>query len=58
MALDAVEDAKYMYVMGFADNVSAYPNYIFVWLQVNKYASFNKTWLIHKLKMYAKEKWL
>lgn len=52
----SVENYKYNFIMGFADDVKEYPDYKFIWLQVNKYDERDNIWLIHILRMYAKEK--
>lgn len=54
--LDRVRDYKYAFDLGFADEVAEYPDYQFIWLQVDKYDKSCNAWLPHILKMYAKEK--
>lgn len=56
VSVGSEENYKYSFTMGFADDVKEYPNHKFIWLQVNKYDKRDNIWLIHILRMYAKEK--
>lgn len=54
--LERVNSYKFSFIMAYGDDIKEYPDYQFIWLQVDKYDKSCNAWLPHILKMYAKEK--
>lgn len=51
-----VENYKYSFKASFAENVKEYPDYSFIWLQVNKVDKRLKLFVPHIQRVYYKEK--
>lgn len=51
-----LEDYKYSYKASLTENVKEYPNYIFIWLQINKLDKRLDMFVPHIQRVYAKEK--
>ncbi len=54
--LERANSYKFSFIMGYGDDIKEYPDYQFIWLQVDKYDKSCNAWLPHILKIYAKEK--
>lgn len=54
--LDRTDSYKFSFIMGYVNDVKEYPDYEFIWLQVDKYDKSCNTWFPHILRMYAREK--
>lgn len=51
-----LEDYKYSYKASLTENVQDYPNYVFIWLQINKLDKRLDMFVPHIQRIYAKEK--
>ena len=54
--LDRTDSYKFSFIMGYVNDIKEYPDYEFVWLQVDKYDKSCNAWLPHILRMYARKK--
>ena len=56
ISLDWIDDYKYSFQANYVELVEQYPEYEFIWLQINKYYKKFNIFVPHILRVYAKDK--